>query len=112
LGDQLTGRKDAIESAIFILLPQIRTWPQSFLHADEPKTFVAKSSRGLEALTFPGVEHDKFQAYMQFNTARRAWEQYKFEMRFVPEDWRREPVPTPTHLSVTGKLLLQIHESL
>jgi hypothetical protein len=55
-------------------------------------------------LTFPGVEQDKFQHYVLFNTARHAWEQYKFEMRVVPEDWRRKPVPTPTNLSVAGKL--------
>jgi hypothetical protein len=62
-------RLDPIEFAISILFPQVHTRPKCFLHAGEAKTFVAKCSHGLGALTFPGVEHDRFQSYTTFNTA-------------------------------------------
>jgi hypothetical protein len=50
---------------------------------------------------FDGIAPYTYRGYVIFNTARHAWEDRKFELRCVPEGWKRKLV-----LSLTGQQLI------
>jgi len=87
----------AIESDIARLLPLIRFWPAAFTDIDTAKKWVMNNclNNGFKFTPFRDVEENKFKGYVQFNTARRAWERGKFELDVVDETWKRKMVPRP-----------------
>jgi hypothetical protein len=54
------------------------------------------AQRGFTYTRFEGVNTGKFQGYVAWNTARKAWEHKKFELDVVPKGWVR------TTTSMTG----------
>ena len=44
--------------------------------------------KGFRYTEFKGIEKDKFRRYVNFNTARHAFEDGRFEMHVPGEDWR------------------------
>jgi hypothetical protein len=44
---------------------------------------------------FEGVEEKKFRAYVNFNTARHAFEAGRFDMDVPGKGWRRPQLKTP-----------------
>jgi hypothetical protein len=95
-----------IEAAVPQVLGQIGTWPTDFSNVHEVKTFISIAYPAIEAMTFPGLDKQKFQGYVLFHVARQAWEEGRYEMRVVPGSWKRRtlrgsyfPVSFLSHLS-------------
>jgi hypothetical protein len=54
--------------------------------------------KNFRATEFDGIAPDVYRGYVTFNTTRHAWEAGKFELRYVPEGWKRKVI-----LSLTGQ---------
>ncbi|KAH6094662.1 hypothetical protein HBI65_119980 [Parastagonospora nodorum] len=87
--------RNAIESAICTLLAQIRTWPCALTSVAHAQSFLTATCPRIHDLTFAGLPDEKFQRYVSFNTARRAWEMRAFDLHFTPDTWKRAPLPLP-----------------
>jgi hypothetical protein len=92
----------AIESDIARLLPLIRFWPRTFMDSDAAKKWVMNNclNNGFVFSPFRDVEEGKFKGYVQFNTARRAWERGLFDLDTVDEGWKRKTAPCPVPKTV------------
>lgn len=84
-------RVDAIKAEIPRVSALVRAWPCSFASADVAAKYVAGVAAlgKFEYARVEGVSEEKFQAYVAWNTARRAWETEAFELDRVPREWKR-----------------------
>jgi hypothetical protein len=75
------------------------SWPSSFLHVNDAMSFIREfcGANGIGYTDFEGVEPERFLSYVLFNTARHAWQDRKFDMRYVPGGWKRAaPMLSPS----------------
>ena len=82
----------------------VHAWPTGLANADLAAKWVSGmcAVKKFEFTRFEGVSEDKFQRYVTWNTARRAWEQSRIEVGLVPKEWVRKKVVKKAE-SLTGK---------
>lgn len=66
-------------------------WPSSFLSVQHAVLHVDRVARWSRFVyeQFEGVEEKKFRAYVNFNTARHAFEAGRFDMNIPGKGWRQ-----------------------
>ena len=67
-------------------------WPTGFADADVAAKYIAGvcALNGFKYTPFEGVSAEKFQTYVTWNTARRAWEEGKLNLSIWPKEWKRK----------------------
>ncbi|KAF1941046.1 hypothetical protein EJ02DRAFT_423389 [Clathrospora elynae] len=109
----------AIESDITRVLQLIPSWPDSFLSVPDAQNYVAKICHlnSFNYTEFEGVEPYKFGSYVNFNTARHAYEAGRFEMHWPGKGWSRKPArakkpASPGQVQVVEKKFGSLHTTI
>lgn len=83
----------SIESDIARFLPLIPNWPAHFHTANCARDFVAEKAGLLrfEYTVFEGVEKGAYDGYVNYNTARHAFEAGFFTIKYPGYGWKEKP---------------------